>query len=207
MTNLSFGGDAADDVRLSSDGRRLLSLHGKRPETTKSRPSHARLWDCLSGREILDLAVSPDNRFYWDLDFTPDGQSLSGFVLAKVRGTGAPGRSLPFDATPLPPDQDAILVATNWIQRLETLTPVPQQILKIIHDDQSCQPRVREVALELAEKIPFDGAKIAERCLAIVERPDEERSNYQQALSWAKLWNQVPCQVLLWLEPHNIAWD
>jgi Ca2+-binding EF-hand superfamily protein len=42
------------------------------------------------------------------------------------------------------------------------------------------------MALEMAKTIPFDEQKIAARCLTIVERPDEEPSKYQQALSWAE---------------------
>ncbi len=186
MSELSFSGDPADDLRISSDGSRLLSLHGQRPDADRSRPAYARLWDSNSGREILDLPISPDCQFHWDLDMSPDGNMLTGAVLSRLRGNTTGGRSLLFDATRLSPEADAMLVASNWVKTLEVLTPVPQQVVNIIKSNDGAVPLVRETALSLAQRIPFDEEKISSRCLEVVERGDQDAEMYQRALSWVQ---------------------
>ncbi len=186
IAEFSMAGDDADEIRMSPDNRRLLTLHGKQPNGTRSRPAHARLWDCESWREILDLPVAPDCLYYWDLDFDPSGHSLRGSILTKAASSGSVGRSLLFDATPLSPQEDAHLVATNWVQRLTQETPVPQQMIEAIHRNTSCQPLVRDTALAIVGRIPFDSQAIADRCLQVIEQPELELPSYERARSWGE---------------------
>ena len=188
IAEFSFAGDPADEVRLSTDGSRLLSLHGKRPDANRSRSAHARLWDCASGREILDLPINAEfqSPVFWDLHFSPTGDSLTGVVLSRIRGNATGSRSFVFDAKPLSPEADAQLTAENLFRKLEQTTPVPQQIVDVIHDNKICVPLVRQIALELASHVPFDAEKIAGQCMEVLERTDHELVMYERVLSWAR---------------------
>ncbi len=191
---LSLAGDEADEIRFSPDGRRLLTLHGKFPNDAVSRPAHARLWDCESGREILDLSVASDRVFHWDLKFDSTGNLLTGGVLGRALSGGnreADERSLRFDATPLSPQEDVQLIASYWVNQLKQQTPIPKQMIETIQKNKLCAARVRDVALEMVGRIVFDSELVTNQCLAIVEQPDSDTSSYQRALSWAKALEQV----------------
>ncbi len=65
ISSLTFDGDPADEIRLSTDNRRLFTFHGKQLKDTDSSAAHVRIWDCATAQEILDLPISKESRCFW----------------------------------------------------------------------------------------------------------------------------------------------
>lgn len=68
-------------------------------------------------------------------------------------------------------------------------TSVPFEIGSLIQSNTKLDDDVRQIALEIAQKLPFDASKIAKECLEIVQFPMLTSENYQQALIWARALN------------------
>ncbi len=76
ISSLTFDGDPADEIRLSTDNRRLFTFHGKQLKDTDSSAAHVRIWDCATAQEILDLPISKESRCFWDLEASSTENSL-----------------------------------------------------------------------------------------------------------------------------------
>jgi WD40 repeat protein/tetratricopeptide (TPR) repeat protein len=191
LSTISLAGNHADEIRFSPDNRRLVTLHGKRAIGSGGAVPQARLWDVLSGREIMSIPVADINHYVWEIEFDETGHRLTTLVLAKAWGTAGGWGSTVYDATPLGEHEDAQLIAGRLVEELRATTPLPGEVIDALESDENIKPRIRDLAIELATQIASDPDTIASFILPIITSKDRSSKDYRQALHWAEVLQSI----------------
>jgi WD40 repeat protein/tetratricopeptide (TPR) repeat protein len=191
VSTMSLAGNYADEVRLSPDNRRLVTLHGKRANGSGGAVPQARLWDVSSGREIMSIPVADINHYVWELEFDDSGHRLTTLVLAKAWGTAGGWGSTVYDATPLGDQEDAKLIARRLVDELRESTPLPREMVDALKANANVKPLARDVAIEMATRLPLEPDNIVSFTLSAITSSDRSQPEYQQALRWAEALRQV----------------
>lgn len=183
---ISFSGDNAERVKLSFDGKRLLSLHGENPIGVLDMPAKGKLWDAESGRELMTLPVADRNLYGWQIFFDPSNESLLALIFNKTDGTSSEGNSFTFDGTPLPKDQDNKLIAQHLVEHHKKQTAIQSEIELLIQSNTKLEPSVRQLALEIVQKLQLNYDKVAAECLELIQTPHRLQEKYERALKLAR---------------------
>ena len=195
LSTLSLTGNGAEEVVFSPDGRRLLTLHGKLSSGSGGAVPEGRLWDVLSGREMMTLPVADVNHYLWELAFDPSGTRLTSLVLVKVAGNGGGMGAIVYEATPLSEAEDALLLARPLVADLFQQHPLVSDVTAALEANLRLRPAVRTAALSLARQRSDDPQAIAAACQALVVIPNSTAEQAARALRWA--------QALQRLLPHD----
>lgn len=196
VSEISLIGNPADFVRFSPDNRRLLTLHGKAVQIEGGFVAQGTLWDIESGRELLAIPIADSNLYKWSLDFDSTGHKLTSVLLGRSGGTGGGGNSAVFDATPLPENADAELIAAIMLADLLNQSPLPADIIAAIDARPGLKPLVRKMALEQITQQGLNADKIAEQIRKVVVNRYGSNEDFQKALRWAEALRQLEPETL-----------
>ena len=186
LASLSLAGNHADEICFSPDGRRLLTLHGKRPSGAGGTIPEVRLWDVVSGREIMAIPVADVNHYIWDIFFDPTGNRLTLLVFAKEVGTSGGWGSTVFDATPLSEAEDAQLIARRTVSDLLAQNPLPAAASEALAANGRLKPAVREAAQALLKRQRVDPNALATFCQDVIANAYAGDEQYRAALRCAE---------------------
>ncbi len=187
VSSISLLGDGADDVKLSPDGKRLLSLHGKNPGGALEVASKAKLWDIQSTRELLTLPLTRCNKTTWDMFYEPEHSSLVALSFNIPFGSRATGESMVFDARPLSATADNTLIAEHLVEELDKGNDLPEDIQQAIAQNQYVSAEIKALATQFASRLSTDTDTLAKECMAELNMPSVSRPRLEQILRKAKV--------------------
>jgi serine/threonine protein kinase/WD40 repeat protein len=168
-STISLAGDYADDIKLSPDGKRLLSLHGKNPAGGLEVAAKAKLWDLQSTRELLTLPLHRCNKTTWDMYYEPEHSDMVALSFNVPFGTRAAGEPIVFDTRPLSSDADNTLIAEHWLEQLKRDSSVPEDVRQAIAENPFVSDEVRELATQFASQLTIDSDTLAKECMDELE--------------------------------------
>jgi serine/threonine protein kinase/tetratricopeptide (TPR) repeat protein/WD40 repeat protein len=185
LATISLAGNGGEEVRFSPDGRRLLTLHGKLHLGAGGAVPEGRLWDVLSGREMMTLPVADVNHYLWDLAFDPSGTRLTSLVLVKALGNAGGMGATVYDAAPLSEAEDALLLARPLVAELFGQYPLVSEVVAALEANPRLRPAVRQAALSLASQRTDDPQAIAAAASGLVSIHNPTADEAARALRWA----------------------
>ncbi len=183
QATVRLSGNRAEEVRFSPDGRRLITLHGKRP-MSGGAVAEARLWDVTTGQELMTIPVADVNTYTWEMVFQPDSTRLTTLVLAKTAGAGGGWGASTYDAAPLGESEDALLVARPLAAEMLSRSPLQEEILAELLANPKLRPTVREAAIALVRQRADTPELVAETCLRDLLLENRPREQYEKCLRW-----------------------
>jgi len=186
LSTVSLAGDHADEVRFSPDGQRILTLHGRRvPGYRGGLPSQVRLWDVLSGHEMMTILVDKVDHYKWNVAVDDSGERLMSFSLGKWSGGHGGGSGVRiWDFRRLSENEDASLAAATLVDaRFEQLL-VTSDVVSSLEADETLRPQVREAAITLARQRSPEA--MASWCLHMFTRGELSGHERGNAMRWAE---------------------
>ena len=186
LSSIRFLGDGADDVKLSPDGKRLLSLHGKNPLGALEVAAKAKLWDLQSTRELLTLPLTRFKKTTWDMFYEPEHSSLVALSFNIPFGSRATGESIAFDARPLSTTADNSLIAEHLVEELGKGNNLPEEVQQAIAQNQYVNDEIKTLATQFASRLAIDTATLAQECMSELSLPSVSRPRLEQILRKAK---------------------
>ncbi len=169
LSTISLAGDYADDIKLSPDGKRLLSLHGKNPAGGLEVAAKAKLWDLQSTRELLTLPLPRCNKTTWDMFYEPEHSAMVALSFNVPFGTRPTGEPIVFDTRPLSIAADNTLIAEHLLEQLKKDNRVPEDVQQAIADHQYVSDEIKTLASEFASQITINSDTLAKECIVELE--------------------------------------
>jgi len=190
LSTVSLDGNPADEIRFSPNGRRLLTLHGRAPRVAGDAVPEGRLWDVLSGREVMVVPVADVNHYLWDLSFDPAENRLTCLVLGKPTTVAGGWGATVYDAHPLDAAEEGLLaarLARPIVADLFRQFPLVSQVVATLEEDKEMRPAVREAAIALArQRSDQPPDKILNSCLGLLSSAQRNRNEYIRAFQMAQ---------------------
>ncbi len=196
LCELPLAGNTIEEARFSPDGKRLLTLEGKRVSDSGGKIPRGRLWDVETGREILDLPVAEQSHYTWELFFDPSGHQLTQLLFDKTEGTTGSGKTAFYDARPLEPAVDNELAADRLMTFLTSRFALKREWIAEIESRSGLKPGIREAVLAKIRDSLADPEQIARLTGEIVGFNNRTAEEYQRAVIWA--------EELYRLEPNSV---
>lgn len=169
LSTISLAGDYADDVKLSPDGKRLLSLHGKNPAGGLEVAAKAKLWDLQSTRELLTLPLPRCNKTTWDMFYEPEHSAMVALSFNVPFGTRAIGEPIVFDTRPLSIAADNTLIAEHLLEQLKQDNSVPEDVQQAIANHRYVSDEIKTLASQFASQMTINSDTLAKECIAELE--------------------------------------
>jgi tetratricopeptide (TPR) repeat protein/serine/threonine protein kinase/WD40 repeat protein len=186
LSTVTFVGNRAESLVFSPDGKRLLSLHGVRSMSGGAVPE-GRLWDVLSGREMMTIPIADVNHYAWDMAFEPAGNKLISCLLVKPLGSGGDGQgAVILDGTPLSEREDASLVAHPLVAELLRNNPLAHEVIAELEASTKIRASVKGAAIALVRPRLDKPELAAEACLTALASEFGSAGQYERALKWAQ---------------------
>lgn len=186
VSSISLLGDGADDVKLSPDGKRLLSLHGKNPLGALEAAAKAKLWDLQSTRELLTVPLPRCNKTTWDMFYEPEHSALVALSFNIPFGSRSTGESVVCDTRPLSTTAGNTLIAEHLVQELAKTNILPEEVQQAIAQNQYVNDEIKTLATQFASRLTIDTATLAQECMAELSMSSVSRPRLVQILRKAK---------------------